>query len=1136
MTKFKDLPKEIPIFPLSNFIIFPETTVPLNIFEPRYIQMIDDAMKSVGLSDIKANINHSLRNVLRDADGNLVFGIRQRKEGDQDVREFGWQGSGIVVETSPDAGVQAMYSNAANEIFLGMDRLDTSKPIDQQINEALELLSHEQVHAMRTMNLFTDKEWQTLSKAAANRKSKTESDKTFLEIAEREYAGEPDEVIIEEAVAELVRVSRKDPAVVTGKPKSLIKKIYNFFADLIGFRDSTGFESFQDLITDIETGVVGARERGGRIPVEARRRAEEVAEQTRTPDFIDPELDLDDPNSEVEIISSLNDRMSRRSPTKAKTPKKTVKAYKLFRIEDNDKSNLFPLFVDADTPVETGVWVKAKAGEINKETGKVKSKLGDLAYRPGWHSGDTPSAKHIGGISDNRYKGKKPDYRKANQVWAEVEVPADFDWQSVANSRASIVKSGPRKGLLNVKQAHITDQVPEEGHYRYKTNPNMKGNWIISGSMKVNKLLTPAQYKKILEKARELDLPTLPEVIDQKGLSFDQLRATAKEELREYYPKKFKELTASARNISGALEDRYARRRSSTPVESAVDLAKTKYADYNSAVEEEFFGKFWPQMMAEIKGTVTVDKVRTAAKRAVQDINEFVSRNPKYKDYYDSDQAAVLESLSAEFDNITSDDLLFYQLANGLSSPATSLPANVGDALNFLALYKQDGNLDAIQMGLSAKNNPVIKKAPFKVSGTTGSGKARSMKVIDRLIKENNNSPTPVADAVDYLQEGVSAKELQAFNKQMGYKSAVPNMKAIRSLVKQATGQDEKIPRMFIFGKKVGAYTLNLTGETTYTTIDVWESRFIRSYFDGLFAKNFGLPVTVDEDMLFQDFSKEFKKEYEKFTDSSVDASALQAMRWFYIINAAKESGYRGASTNETISELTEKYIQKRRSGEGRDNRGRKSDAKIAQEIQQETTLLPERYSRSTNIIDYIKENPDGFTVDPVTLETPSGVAVAPVKALEVKFAPEDVTEDLIDQTVDNYKLLADELDRDVYIGGWFNNDDGLFYLDASITTESKEEALYIADAGKQEAVFDLNTFEETRTDEGIRYLKETVAYDSQAADAARRDKEKLDRLFANAGDRDQAEEVRQRADGTTVGGDPSIPVSYTHLTLPTKA
>ena len=41
-----ELPKTIPIFPLSNFIIFPKTTVPLNIFEPRYLQMIDDSMKS----------------------------------------------------------------------------------------------------------------------------------------------------------------------------------------------------------------------------------------------------------------------------------------------------------------------------------------------------------------------------------------------------------------------------------------------------------------------------------------------------------------------------------------------------------------------------------------------------------------------------------------------------------------------------------------------------------------------------------------------------------------------------------------------------------------------------------------------------------------------------------------------------------------------------------------------------------------------------------------------------------------------------------------------------------------------------------------------------------------------------------
>jgi len=44
--KIEDLPKKIPVFPLSNFIIFPKTAVPLNIFEPRYIDMINDSMKN----------------------------------------------------------------------------------------------------------------------------------------------------------------------------------------------------------------------------------------------------------------------------------------------------------------------------------------------------------------------------------------------------------------------------------------------------------------------------------------------------------------------------------------------------------------------------------------------------------------------------------------------------------------------------------------------------------------------------------------------------------------------------------------------------------------------------------------------------------------------------------------------------------------------------------------------------------------------------------------------------------------------------------------------------------------------------------------------------------------------------------
>jgi uncharacterized protein len=60
--KKEELPKIIPVFPLSNFIIFPHTTVPLNIFEPRYVQMINDSMKTnklIGLIQPKTNKNNS---------------------------------------------------------------------------------------------------------------------------------------------------------------------------------------------------------------------------------------------------------------------------------------------------------------------------------------------------------------------------------------------------------------------------------------------------------------------------------------------------------------------------------------------------------------------------------------------------------------------------------------------------------------------------------------------------------------------------------------------------------------------------------------------------------------------------------------------------------------------------------------------------------------------------------------------------------------------------------------------------------------------------------------------------------------------------------------------------------------------
>ena len=113
-------------------------------------------------------------------------------------------------------------------------------------------------------------------------------------------------------------------------------------------------------------------------------------------------------------------------------PTKVTIAYKLFRTDA--KGNLYPLYINNKTALPIGKWLPAEIGAA-AGCGKVNSKLGPLAMRPGWHAGDLPIATHIGGKSQGKTQ-KKPDYRPDNQVWAIVEMADDVDWQSEAEIRA----------------------------------------------------------------------------------------------------------------------------------------------------------------------------------------------------------------------------------------------------------------------------------------------------------------------------------------------------------------------------------------------------------------------------------------------------------------------------------------------------------------------------------------------------------------------------------------------------------------------------------------------------------------------------------------------------------------------------
>ena len=183
-------------------------------------------------------------------------------------------------------------------------------------------------------------------------------------------------------------------------------------------------------------------------------------------------------------------------------PKKKGVGYKVFVLKDG---KLYPPMVanpnGAATPV--GVWLDADAAPIvgESKTGRPQVKQGGkgtqggsgkLAYRPGWHLGVVPYA-----IQFNRKdaEGNKTLFPK-NFVFAEVEYAADVDYQEEARQEGINPSGKYQHSLAGLKH------LPTDGYYMYRTNPNPETDlWVITGAMKVNRILTRAEQADLVSKA-----------------------------------------------------------------------------------------------------------------------------------------------------------------------------------------------------------------------------------------------------------------------------------------------------------------------------------------------------------------------------------------------------------------------------------------------------------------------------------------------------------------------------------------------------------------------------------------------------------------------------------------------------------
>lgn len=195
-------------------------------------------------------------------------------------------------------------------------------------------------------------------------------------------------------------------------------------------------------------------------------------------------------------LSDVNTRYSLREKD---PPKKTGVAYKVFYAKGGQ---LYPPMVanpgGAGTPV--GVWLDADIGQAAppSKTGRMQVQAGgkgtnaakgSLAFRPGWHLGDIPLAKQF--ARKNPETGVK-DLFPADFVWAECEYAMDVNYQEEAMSYGYTENGKFRHSYAGLPK------LPTDGYYRYRTNPNPDTvPWVITGAMKVNRILTDAETDAI---------------------------------------------------------------------------------------------------------------------------------------------------------------------------------------------------------------------------------------------------------------------------------------------------------------------------------------------------------------------------------------------------------------------------------------------------------------------------------------------------------------------------------------------------------------------------------------------------------------------------------------------------------------
>ena len=133
---------------------------------------------------------------------------------------------------------------------------------------------------------------------------------------------------------------------------------------------------------------------------------------------------------------------------------------------------------------------------------------------------------------------------------------------------------------------------------------------------------------------------------------------------------------------------------------------------------------------------------------------------------------------------------------------------------------------------------------------------------------------------------------------------------------------------------------------------------------------------------------------------------------------------------------------------------------------------------RAESLLEVVQSHPDGFTVDSNTFKTiSSGYAVAPFDFVQIIEKRDKISIAQLKTLLSNIDRIKEFSNQEVYAGGWLNTANEQYHLDASVTVEDLDKALYLGLAGNQQIIYDFSVQQTIEIKAGIEKLKAEGLY-----------------------------------------------------------